>query len=46
MPEGQGPKLLLDLGCGSALSGDAITAAGHEWIGMDISRAMLEVRPH
>lgn len=26
-----GPKLLLDLGCGSGLSGEALTAGGHHW---------------
>lgn len=32
----------MDLGCGSGLSGDAITAAGHKWVGLDISQAMLD----
>lgn len=35
-------RLILDLGCGSGLSGDAITAAGHKWVGLDISQAMLD----
>ncbi|KAK7075747.1 Williams Beuren syndrome chromosome region 22 protein, partial [Halocaridina rubra] len=35
------PSMLLDLGCGSGLSGEAITSQGHMWIGMDISPAML-----
>ncbi|RMC10872.1 hypothetical protein DUI87_12584 [Hirundo rustica rustica] len=35
--------LLLDVGCGSGLSGDYITEEGHYWIGMDISPAMLDV---
>mmetsp|Transcript_93248 Transcript_93248/g.114216 ORF Transcript_93248/g.114216 Transcript_93248/m.114216 type:complete len:348 (-) Transcript_93248:59-1102(-) len=34
---------LLDLGCGSGLSGEAISDAGYEWIGMDISHSMLSV---
>lgn len=34
--------LLLDLGCGSGLSGDVITENGHEWVGFDISQAMLD----
>uniref|UniRef100_A0A2P2HY55 18S rRNA (guanine-N(7))-methyltransferase n=1 Tax=Hirondellea gigas TaxID=1518452 RepID=A0A2P2HY55_9CRUS len=37
------PALLLDLGCGSGLSGEVITEQGHQWIGMDISTAMLDV---
>merc|ERR1712137_768655 len=35
--------LLLDLGCGSGLSGEIITDAGHDWIGLDISPSMLAV---
>ena len=27
--------------CGSGLSGEALSEAGHQWIGIDISRAML-----
>lgn len=27
--------------CGSGLSGEALTEAGHHWVGMDISRHML-----
>jgi 18S rRNA (guanine1575-N7)-methyltransferase len=37
------PCLLLDLGCGSGLSGEAIAEAGHHWVGMDIAPAMLDV---
>ena len=37
------PRLLLDVGCGSGLSGDRLTELGHEWIGTDISKSMLEV---
>jgi 18S rRNA (guanine1575-N7)-methyltransferase len=33
--------LLLDIGCGSGLSGEVLTKHGHTWIGMDISSAML-----
>jgi len=40
---GGGPKLLLDVGCGSCLSGDVLTEAGHAWVGCDIAGAMLEV---
>lgn len=37
------PCLLLDIGCGSGLSGDVLTEAGHTWVGLDISQSMLEV---
>jgi 18S rRNA (guanine1575-N7)-methyltransferase len=36
-------KLLLDIGCGSGISGDVLGERGHMWIGMDISSAMLNV---
>lgn len=39
----EGGGLLLDIGCGSGLSGAVINEAGHEWVGLDISPAMLEV---
>ncbi|XP_055346682.1 probable 18S rRNA (guanine-N(7))-methyltransferase [Paramacrobiotus metropolitanus] len=42
LPEGN-PCYLLDLGCGSGLSGETITNAGHFWVGMDISSSMLDV---
>lgn len=35
--------LILDIGCGSGLSGNALEEAGHTWIGIDISQAMLNV---
>lgn len=35
------PKLILDIGCGSGLSGAALEELGHFWVGMDISDAML-----
>jgi len=37
------PCLLLDIGCGSGISGEAITEAGHAWVGYDISPSMLKV---
>ncbi|EDM13391.1 rCG21155, isoform CRA_a [Rattus norvegicus] len=40
LPEGQ-PSYLLDIGCGSGLSGDYISEEGHYWVGIDISPAML-----
>ncbi|KAH0954060.1 hypothetical protein HN011_009424 [Eciton burchellii] len=42
LPEDQS-CLLLDIGCGSGLSGDVLENEGHTWIGMDISSAMLNV---
>lgn len=32
---------ILDIGCGSGLSGEILTQEGHSWIGMDISASML-----
>lgn len=43
LPQDGSPKLLLDLGCGSGLSGEALTENGHVWVGFDISPAMLDV---
>ena len=34
---------LLDIGCGSGLSGDVLSEAGHHWVGLDISPHMLDV---
>lgn len=42
LPEDQ-PSLILDIGCGSGLSGSALEEAGHQWIGIDISSSMLNV---
>ena len=42
LPEDQ-PLLLLDIGCGSGLSGSVIEEDGHAWIGIDISTAMLGI---
>nr|XP_033778402.1 probable 18S rRNA (guanine-N(7))-methyltransferase [Geotrypetes seraphini] len=42
LPENR-PSYLLDVGCGSGLSGDYISEQGHYWVGIDISRAMLDV---
>jgi len=35
------PRFLLDLGCGSGLSGSVLEDQGHMWVGIDISSAML-----
>ena len=37
------PQFVLDLGCGSGLSGDVLTENGHVWTGIDISNDMLHV---
>ena len=37
------PSLVLDVGCGSGLSGKSLEEAGHVWIGCDVSRDMLTV---
>ncbi|XP_043465191.1 probable 18S rRNA (guanine-N(7))-methyltransferase [Leptopilina heterotoma] len=34
---------LLDIGCGSGLSGSVLEEQGHIWVGVDISPAMLKV---
>lgn len=36
-----GPAFLLDIGCGSGLSGEILEEEGHVWVGMDIAPAML-----
>lgn len=42
IPEDE-PCLILDIGCGSGLSGSVLEENGHRWIGIDISQAMLDV---
>nr|XP_054773028.1 probable 18S rRNA (guanine-N(7))-methyltransferase [Lytechinus pictus] len=37
------PSFILDIGCGSGLSGEALTEQGHHWVGMDISSSMLDI---
>ncbi|XP_021723448.1 probable 18S rRNA (guanine-N(7))-methyltransferase [Chenopodium quinoa] len=43
LPDDGVPRLLLDIGCGSGLSGETLSESGHQWIGLDISEAMLDV---
>lgn len=37
------PKMLLDIGCGTGISGSILEKHGHFWVGFDISEAMLDV---
>jgi 18S rRNA (guanine1575-N7)-methyltransferase len=37
------PSLVLDIGCGSGLSGQVLEEKGHIWVGCDVSRDMLTV---
>ncbi|KAK6934430.1 18S rRNA (guanine(1575)-N(7))-methyltransferase Bud23, C-terminal [Dillenia turbinata] len=43
LPNDGVPRLLLDIGCGSGLSGETLSENGHQWIGLDISQSMLNV---
>jgi 18S rRNA (guanine1575-N7)-methyltransferase len=40
LPEGDSP-LLLDIGCGSGLSGEILDEHGYNWVGVDIAPSML-----
>eukprot|EP00316_Scyphosphaera_apsteinii_P024252 CAMPEP_0119330952 /NCGR_PEP_ID=MMETSP1333-20130426/79379_1 /TAXON_ID=418940 /ORGANISM="Scyphosphaera apsteinii, Strain RCC1455" /LENGTH=321 /DNA_ID=CAMNT_0007340433 /DNA_START=12 /DNA_END=978 /DNA_ORIENTATION=- len=42
LPE-DAPCLLLDVGCGTGLSGEILEEAGHHWTGLDISSDMLRI---
>ena len=37
------PSYVLDIGCGSGLSGKVLEEKGHVWVGCDVSRDMLDV---
>ena len=41
LPQDGTQKMILDLGCGSGLSGAVIERMGHLWMGMDISADMI-----
>lgn len=42
-PSSEKPNLVLDVGCGSGLSGKVLEEQGHVWIGCDVSRDMIDV---
>lgn len=42
LPTGKS-SYILDIGCGSGLSGQSLEKAGHYWVGCDISSSMLDV---
>ena len=54
LPQDGAPKLLLDLGCGSGLSGESLTNHGHTWVvsccetsfRKCVSRYASSARPH
>ena len=37
------PSFILDIGCGSGLSGEILSRNEHTWIGLDISPSMLDI---
>jgi 18S rRNA (guanine1575-N7)-methyltransferase len=39
--ENDPPSFILDIGCGSGLSGECLEELGHLWVGLDISEDML-----
>ncbi|RWS24545.1 uncharacterized protein B4U80_00862 [Leptotrombidium deliense] len=43
LPDDAEGSLILDLGCGSGLSGQVLEEQDHFWVGVDISPAMLDV---
>lgn len=40
IPEGS-RNFILDIGCGSGISGSELTEEGHFWVGLDISKDMM-----
>lgn len=39
------PAFLLDIGCGSGLSGEILDEQGHVWVGVDVAPSMLGTFP-
>jgi SAM-dependent methyltransferase len=37
------PSYILDIGCGSGLSGEVLSESGHVWVGCDIAPSMLQI---
>ena len=37
------PAFLLDIGCGSGLSGEILDEQGHVWVGVDVAPSMLGI---
>ncbi|KJH47863.1 methyltransferase domain protein [Dictyocaulus viviparus] len=42
LPDGKS-VYILDIGCGTGISGGVLASAGHYWVGLDISKPMLDV---
>jgi len=42
-PDDDESRLILDIGCGSGLSGSVLEDSEHMWIGVDISKSMLDI---
>jgi 18S rRNA (guanine1575-N7)-methyltransferase len=42
LPESKS-QYILDIGCGSGLSGEILEEQGHIWVGLDIAPSMLDV---
>lgn len=43
IPPGEKGLHLLDIGCGTGLSGEVLSELGHTWTGVDVSPSMLQV---
>lgn len=43
LPPDRPSSFILDIGCGSGLSGQVLEEQGHVWVGCDVSRDMLQV---
>ncbi|KAH8398132.1 hypothetical protein KR215_006160 [Drosophila sulfurigaster] len=43
LPDDDESRLILDIGCGSGLSGSVLEDSDHMWIGIDIAKSMLDI---